>query len=172
MDPGSGLAVVPVLPGAGRATENGVGTIPWAWTFFDAPKKKMKYLYKEFFHVHSRIWVRGNLKMSLLSLPWSIHGSLWWMMICHCFSLWWWNWIPFYWLAAAVGDGSFLMFLYPFCGQCKCYWTKFISGYPELLINFSLPSPGVCTYLIWTVFISSGPDACGQLFTMRSLLDI
>lgn len=40
-------------------------------------------------------------------------------------------------------------------------------------ITFFPPAPpGVCTYLIWTVFISSGPDASGQLFTMRSLLDI
>lgn len=74
------------------------------------------------------------------------------------------------------------------CGQSKCYqnkiccWSIFsldagvwfqVRGIPlnSQLISYSHP-PGVCTYLIWTVFISSGPDAFGQLFTMRSLLDI
>lgn len=49
-----------------------------------------------------------------------------------------------------------------------------LEGYPELKIKMTPPTPtpaGVCTYLIWTVFISSGPAASGQLFTMRSSLD-
>lgn len=79
------------------------------------------------------------------------------------------------------------VFLCPVCDQCKCYQNKIyfrsffrvlvfgfkLGGYPQLSINFSPFLPlGVCTYLIWTVFISSGPDAFGQPFIMRSSLDI
>lgn len=41
----------------------------------------------------------------------------------------------------------------------------------ELLINFPARLPRR-VYLIWTVFISSTPDASEQPSTMRSLLDI
>lgn len=116
---GSGLAVVSFL--LGQRT---------GWEPLHEPRHSLMHLDKwsihcqEFFHVQSKMWVRGNWKWLFLVCPdlsVVLYGK--W---CHCFSVWRWNWIPFYWLAVAVGDGSFLL---------SCLWPEQMLSKQNLLLE-------------------------------------